>query len=119
MSYTAQLQAHYAAVRERLIGKPRPVMYRPPKSDWQQIVSDVSRKHLIPVNDLMRKGGNVYVRKARYARWECWYMIRTRIFVGGKPVSYDRIGSWFDRDHSTVIHGVQKYCAEKGLPFPK
>lgn len=50
-------------------------------------------------------------RVTSHARFRAFYRLRQMVAADGLPFSTPRIGSWFNRDHSTVIHGLRR--AEK------
>lgn len=46
-----------------------------------------------------------------WVRHEIWWRLRQLEDRGGRPISYPRIGMWFDRDHTTVLAGVREHEA--------
>lgn len=66
----------------------------------QEIVLAVSEASGISIKQILgtRRKGPIIV-----ARHVAKYLIRTRL-----KYTFDDIGDYFDRDHSTIIHAVQK-----------
>lgn len=131
---TAQLQAHYAAVRERLIGKPpapkralqwyRPMLGPPaPKliygreDTWQSYVNRVTIRTGFTYFQMcsLSKRDDIC-----WARFEACYLLRQNIDnARGEPLSWSRIGRIFGKDHTTVIHGAYRWAERNGLEKPR
>ena len=81
---------------------------------FQEIVADVARKMNVSVEDIMSARRN---KRIVIARWESW----RRMAASGW--SSTRIGQLWGRDHSTVVHGVQKmggkFNRRRARPTPK
>lgn len=63
------------------------------------IVIDVAHVHGVPIDRMM---SHERTRILARARWDVWRRIRSL----DDPPSFPLIGRWFDRDHTTIIHGV-------------
>jgi hypothetical protein len=50
------------------------------------------------------------------ARHEAIYLIALERATDKPWLSYPKIGSWFSRDHATIIHSIQTHCRRHGLP---
>jgi chromosomal replication initiation ATPase DnaA len=48
-----------------------------------------------------------------WLRHAIWLRVREEIEVGGKPISFPLMGRLFRRDHSTIIHGVNRARAQR------
>lgn len=137
MSYQEQLATQYAETRARLLGRPParpkamplempeesvivalpvqrppapPTPLNPPRTgpvpNWLRIALEVSEKHGVSLDDM--KSVN-RAKRLVAARYEAFYRIRTET-----TLSYPQIGRRFGgRDHTTVLHGVQKYTSER------
>jgi chromosomal replication initiator protein len=67
------------------------------------IVFEVAWKHGVPVAVIKSPDAH---RKVCHARWEAMARIRDE-----RRWSYPKIGQYFGRDHTSVMHGVRKYHA--------
>lgn len=140
MSAVSEQRAIYAAARARLgmpVTQPRRIRLPlvPPKpqivieakpapapvralpkresrSHWMAIVRAVAEKHGIGVHDILGASHHRYIVRAR---WEAFYRMRTEIKVLGMPMSLPEIGRRLHKDHTTVLNGIRRYCAENGL----
>lgn len=65
------------------------------------IIVEVARAHGVTRADLTGLSRKGHITRARQ---EAYYLIRTLT-----SHSYPRIGSFFNRDHTTVLHGVRKH----------
>lgn len=72
---------------------------------------DVAYIYDVRVQDLIGKSRS---RTIAHARAEAFW----RIYSGNSKLSLERIGVFFDRYHSTVLHGIRAYCHRKGIPAP-
>jgi len=77
----------------------------------RRILIEVATKHNLPVGDVRGEK-----RKNRFvlARHEAFY--RFRVELGW---SYPKIGTFFNRDHTSIYHGVMKYAERNNLKVPK
>lgn len=110
-----ELIAHYAAVRRRLwAGMPPPPPPLPPEpepppaepervplSDTQRIIAEVAARHELTYEQLTGTSKkNPVVNARQEAMWE----LRTQ---HGKSFAF--IARFFNRDHTTVLHGVRRW----------
>lgn len=78
---------------------------------WRDIVEEVAIKHEVTFNDIISQRRNVKIVAARH---EAMYRLREET-----PASYPRIGKWLgDRDHTTVLHGVEMHIKRMSNPPP-
>jgi len=118
MNYQQQVE-HYKAVRARISGgvvklktiqeiqpEPEPDPEPEPKARVYQdfrkrIIADCAEEFGISVKDLLGNSRvNHIVMARRKAAW---------IFYQRGTMSYQQIGRLLNKDHSTIIHAVQKY----------
>ena len=98
MNTLAELTAHYAKPLD--------------PHGWRRITKEVCDRRKVAVRDVM---GSMKFQELCDARFEIWFRLRNEIKIVGKPVSYPMIGKWFgDRDHTTILHGVQRYRETMG-----
>lgn len=76
------------------------------KPDWvAAIIRDCAAKHGVRVSDILRKPCRH--RPVVRARHEAIYRVKA-----AKPhLSAGRIGTWFHRDHTTILYALAKYQA--------
>ncbi len=80
-----------------------------PRQTMDEIIEEVASKHgLRPADLLGPRRTKVFV----LPRHEAMY----RIAAERSDLSYPRIAAYFDRDHTTVLHGVRKHAKRNGLP---
>lgn len=72
------------------------------------IIETVAAEHRVRVCDMLSRRQTSALAKAR---WDAMARIRASLCICGKPPSLPQIGRWFDRDHSTVLHGLRKITA--------
>lgn len=77
----------------------------------RQIVADVLVSYredgvVLTEQDIV---GDARLRYIAIVRWEIWWKIRHLRTRWGEPFSYPQIGVWFNRDHTTIRHGVLRY----------
>lgn len=73
----------------------------------ESIVSEVSHYFGIPGYDILSERQSAALVEARHcAMWLARHLT---------PYSYPRIGRAFDRDHTTVMHGVRKVERRKSV----
>lgn len=70
----------------------------------QKIVREVSASSGIPVDDLLGRSRKPHIAQARFL---CWYVAREH------GMSLQQIGRAFGRDHSTIVHGIQREAAAR------
>lgn len=85
---------------------PRPRLPR----NRQRIIAEVAAKHDLTVTSLK---GERRTRPFVRARQEAFYRLRAEL-----RLSFPQIGAIFDRDHTTVLHGVRSFAERNGLPLP-
>ena len=73
----------------------------------QSIMRDACRKHGITMEELR---GTTRRRDIVHARQECFYRMRTEVTALGRPLSLPRIARLFGRDHSTIVHGIERHA---------
>jgi chromosomal replication initiation ATPase DnaA len=79
-------------------------MDAPPKI--VELTLRICEQHEVALADLLSPRKN---RKITACRWQTWYEIRKLTGPLGRPYSTTRIGNWFNRDHSSVSHGLHQY----------
>ncbi len=105
-----RLQACRIEGRQSLSAKREPTLV-PVPSSAKRIVYDVAKEHGLTLAHVLGGGRHA----ALYAvRQEAMYRV-----VRDTSLSYPMIGKVFGRDHSTIIHGVENYCRDKGLAHPR
>jgi len=127
MSAAAEMIQHYSEVRARLYGKPpRPIPAPPPEPDLQEAVWPVTDEvqHLAPLDMLKPPSwrfllalsavrhqqstrdilGYSRSRKVAIARHEAVYLIAYHT-----PHSIARMGTFFNRDHTTLLASLKKF----------
>lgn len=108
--YTGNVRRHQV-VREidaRLADNAVPVIKNP--REWQEVVNQISQKTGVTYAEMRGRSRNSLFSAAR---WECWYLLKTEL-----NFSFKMIAEKFGRDHSTVFHGISRYCEAHGLPMP-
>ena len=73
----------------------------------QSIMRDACRKHGLTMEELR---GTTRRRDIVHARQECFYRMRTEVTALGRPLSLPRIARLFGRDHSTIVHGIERHA---------
>jgi chromosomal replication initiation ATPase DnaA len=73
-----------------------------PRDERMAVVREVAAKHDLPAHMLM---GPSRVPDVCRARWEAMAELQERF--GDRPW---RIGRFFARDHSTVLHGLRRHA---------
>ena len=70
----------------------------------RHVIHAVAEHHGVSVDDLMgRSTKRVFSDPRRDAMRAC----RRLLFPSGRPPSFQLIGRWFDRDHSTILHACK------------
>ena len=62
-------------------------------------VREVSERRKVAFRDVMSKS---MARSVVEARWECFALLRS------DGLSTTQIGAFFDKDHTTIIHGLRQ-----------
>ena len=100
---TPKFAAHMA---EELMNSPRLpplpglVLDEPGAIRWMRILHAVAKKHDVSAKEIM---SNSRRRTVVTARFEVFYRLRIDL-----AMSYPKIGRVFRKDHSTILHGVNK-----------
>lgn len=76
-----------------------------------KLIQEVAEKYKVPPTLMLQDSR---CRPLVFARHELFYRC-----VMEKGWSYARIGRYFDRDHTTVLHGVRTHAKKYGLPLPE
>lgn len=74
------------------------------------LVEAVADEHGVRVSDLRGRSRGPHLNVARQHAFASVRQVRGPT---GRPPSYLQIGRWFGRDHSTVLHGVQRHHARQ------
>ncbi|MBZ9922640.1 hypothetical protein LB579_33835, partial [Mesorhizobium sp. BR1-1-7] len=76
---------------------------------FRHIIQNVAAEREIPV---MLIAGNSRMRKAVWARNEAMYLIKA-----ARPnLSMGLFAKWFDRDHTSAMHGIASHADRNQLP---
>jgi len=75
-------------------------------------ISEKKKKDIVEIhlNKLYGWGSNIYYSRSKIsvmAKRLAWYLLYHKYYC-----SYDSIGRMYDRDHSTVMHGVKNIDVE-------
>jgi chromosomal replication initiator protein len=76
------------------------------------IIRATAAKHGLTTTDLV--GRSRALHTVIPARQEAMYLC-----ANDTPYGMPEIGKAFDRDHTTVLHGIRKHCERNGLPLPR
>lgn len=96
------------ALELQLIRAPRSLFSRP---QWKLIAKEICAKYKVDFEDVCSEKRHKHLVLIRQ---EIFYRIRTDL-----GMSYPEIGKRFNKDHSTIIHGVRKHAARLRLEFPE
>ena len=128
MSYEQELKSTYADARSRLwrrplalvVHKPEPEPLPPepePEPDpkpkrkrettREKIIRTVCDKYDVTMDELRSDARNKNITTARH---ECFYRFRHEIKKKGRPLSLPEIGKAFCKDHTTVMHGINRHA---------
>lgn len=76
-----------------------------------RIIEEVSRKHDIPVKDILsERRARVLIPARHEAIFRC---------VAESPLSLPAIGRIFNRDHTSIGHAVMRHHLNTGAPLPR
>jgi hypothetical protein len=76
---------------------------------FREIVNRISMERKVPI---MLIAGNSRTRSAVWARNEIMYLIKK-----ARPgLSMGHFAKWFDRDHTSAMHGIASHADRAGLP---
>jgi chromosomal replication initiation ATPase DnaA len=126
MSYEQELKSTYAEARSRLwrrplalvVHKPEPLPPEPehepepqPKrkkeTTREKIIRAVCDKYDVTMDEMRSAARNKNITDARH---ECFYRFRHEIKQKGRPLSLPEIGKAFCKDHTTVMHGINRHA---------
>ena len=127
MSYEQELKSTYAEARSRLwrrplvavvVPEPEPLLPKPepepepqPKrkkeTTREKIIRAVCDKYDVTLDELRGNGRNKNITTARH---ECFYRFRHEIKQMGRPLSLTEIGNAFCKDHTTIMHGINRHA---------
>lgn len=79
-----------------------------------KILREVAEKHEVAVKELL---GSKRWRRLMPAKREAMY--RMRVELPKHLNSLPQIGTFFGRDHTTVLHNIRAHCDETGDPRPE
>ena len=91
-----------------LIPKDHKIFKAMPKFSWQKVVDMICIESGIAKKHVFSKSKFTPYAKTRHL---IWYTLREAHDRGHGYYSYPQIGNYFNRDHSTIIHGVRKVKA--------
>jgi len=74
------------------------------------LISQVAAQHGVTVDAIT---GTARFAPIVAARAEAYYLLRTEC-----SLSLNQIGARLNKDHTTVMNGIRKYCARNGAPYP-
>lgn len=129
----AEMVAKYADIRKRLYGSARreivpcrDVAWKAPpqkqpvargvRPAWDIIVAEVCEKYEVEIEKIYSQLR--HSNQVGKARREIWYRVRNEVtWCGGRP-TYEMIAWRFERDHSSIVHGIKAYCRDNGLEVP-
>ena len=96
---------------QRELAKWEPIPLSKNALTMDALIQEVADKYQIPVPLMLQDSRQ---RPLVLARQEMFYRC-----VMEKGWSYARIGRYFDRDHTTVLHGVRAHARKHNLPLPE
>lgn len=101
---------HLAQILAFQDGLARAEMRKLSMPKWiQDVVFEVARRHGVPPVDVVSASRRRVVVKARN---EVLYEVKR-----ARPdFSFPRIGFWFNRDHTSVMHAVWRHAVTAGVP---
>jgi hypothetical protein len=126
MSYEQELKSTYAEARSRLWRRPlalavhkpeivqlppepepEPQPKRKKETTREKIIRAVCDKYDVTLDELRGNGRN---KNITFARHECFYRFRHEIKQMGRPLSLPEIGKAFCKDHTTIMHGINRHA---------
>ena len=128
MSYEQELKSTYAEARSRLWRRPlalavhkpevvqlplepepepEPKPKRKKETTRQKIIRTVCDKYDVTMDELRSDARNKNITTARH---ECFYRFRHEIKRIGRPLTVQEIGKAFNKDHTTVMHGINRHA---------
>jgi hypothetical protein len=100
-----------AIKRRQAISRYRIITVRGVDRPMAQIIEETARLHGLTSRDLVSQSRRKELVRARQeAMYRC---------ASETENSYPRIARAMKRDHTTVLHGVQKHAERNGLPLPR
>lgn len=82
-----------------------------PRPFLRYLLADVARQYGLPPDVLLARG-----RMKELVRIRNEFIYRA---AAETHHSVSAIGKFIGRDHSTILHSIQKYCHDNGLPHPR
>jgi hypothetical protein len=126
MSYEQELKSTYAEARSRLWRRPlalavhkpeivqlppepepEPQPKRKKETTREKIIRAVCDKYDVTLDELRSAARN---KNITFARHECFYRFRHEIKQKGRPLSLPEIGKAFNKDHTTIMHGINRHA---------
>jgi chromosomal replication initiation ATPase DnaA len=125
MSYEQELKSTYAEARSRLwrrplvavvVPEPEPLPPEPEPEPEPQLKKETTREKIIravcdkydvTLDEMRSAARNKNITDARH---ECFYRFRHEIKQMGRPLSLPEIGKAFCKDHTTVMHGINRHA---------
>jgi hypothetical protein len=89
---------------EQLKALPREVFSRP---QWKLLAKEICQKYRLSLEEVTSDARHAHLVKVRQ---EIWYRIRVDL-----GMSYPEIGKRFNKDHTTILHGVRRHAARLNL----
>jgi hypothetical protein len=99
----AEMLARYRIIDVRLGGVRRSIAH---------IIRDTAAKYGVSAADIVGRSRERSVLIP--ARQEAMYFC-----AKDTPYGMPEIGKAFNRDHTTVLHGIRKHCERTGIPLPR
>jgi hypothetical protein len=128
MSYEQELKSTYAEARSRLWRRPLALVVHKPEivqlppepepepepepqlkkeTTREKIIRAVCDKYDVTLDEMRSVARNKNITTARH---ECFYRFRHEIKQKGRPLSLPEIGKAFCKDHTTVMHGINRHA---------
>jgi chromosomal replication initiation ATPase DnaA len=125
MSYEQELKSTYAEARSRLwrrplvavvVPEPEPLPPEPEPEPEPQLKKETTREKIIraicdkydvTLDEMRSAARNKNITTARH---ECFYRFRHEIKQKGRPLTVQEIGKAFNKDHTTVMHGINRHA---------
>jgi hypothetical protein len=128
MSYEQELKSTYAEARSRLWRRPLALVVHKPEivslppepepepepepqlkkeTTREKIIRAVCDKYDVTLDEMRSAARNKNITDARH---ECFYRFRHEIKQKGRPLSLPEIGKAFCKDHTTVMHGINRHA---------
>ena len=95
------------ALTKQLMRLPRSVFARP---QWKMIARQVCAKHGVDFDEVC---SDRRIKRLVLIRHEIFYRLKVDL-----QMSYPQIAEKFNKDHTTILHGVRKHAARLSLEMP-